>query len=556
MGRKTRTESRSSLGLALRGPTLRALADLLPLVFLLTDPVGVPLLASARFRDRLGGAPEAGWLALVEASDRPAAEALWLAAAVERAPREAELRVRTPLGAAVLCCRVAPVEEDGRLVGWLVAFAEKGREAIEEARAAEALAEARRGEADDLRAVGEAARRDVEARLAVAKRRLREAEAARRQRESEARRVSAEARAAQALRRLSEAEERGRRAAEAAGASAGAAPDMLWTARTDEDHGLHGRAIGRETGAGVTEDCLGPVHPEDRERDRGLWGEAGDAGQPFGADNRLGRRQGDDGPVPARAQPVRNDGAALLDRPGGGTDQGTPIAGPGALAETPEARERTGSELAQAHAETLVRPGAPPDPSRPVEGPSAAPEADRRPLAGAREVAESGFAAPDGPDGAGLLARVAPVQGHEAELDRLAGRLRSETLRDGLARWRAARSGAALPRFEGWEVEVPGVTGQVEAEIDRHGAPVRLRWIRPAPESQLLRAVFPEARVAGVGWSRVSALRRPVHDYACVKLGPEGSRSFERLILPFSAEGDRVDRAVLLLVAEQAGGAP
>ena len=545
MGKKQGKPSRD--GSPSHWPTwaaLRALTDSLPLALLLTNPAGAPLLASGRFRADLGEPPAAGWLALVDPSDRPHAESLWLAAGAGRAPREAPLTLRGLGGAFPALVRIAPIEGEERLLGWAIALSEVAPDLtgdLAEVRAQLARAEARRREAEHLLAEGETRWADGEAKLALAEGRRREAEA---------RFAEVEARLTQASVRLREAEMRGEAAERGFRARLEALPPMIWTAGPDGIPDLHNGSWRDFTGARPEDDWLRLVHPEDRARLLGLWGHAVAGGKPFEAQHRLRYRDGTYRRVLTRARPAWDERGAILSWMGTCTDLG----GADPLGQAEE-RGSVGSEGSEAMQEVT------PAPVEPQTSKAAlAPALEMAAEPSERSLPESGNEAPPTrrPDGDRPLAVVppdpagaAPLQDEE-ELDRLAGRLRSGPLRQSLARWRVERRGAPVPGFAGWDEAATGASGHVVIEIDEAGVPFRLRVVCAPDETPLLRALATPAGGGGRGWRRCAASGRPAHDYAQVGLGPRESHSLERLLLPFSASGLRVDRLVLLMATDDA----
>lgn len=144
-------------------------------------------------------------------------------------------------------------------------------------------------------------------------------------------------------------------------------------------------------------------------------------------------------------------------------------------------------------------------------------------------------------------------QGPEAgdpELDRLAARLRSAELRELLAQWRDARgSRIAPPLDDGWDDRLPSTAVRVVlAEIGPEGEPQALRVAREGESGPLAQALAAQ-RGPGGGWGPLAEAGRPAADFAELALGPAQRESLERLVLPFSTDGRRIDRLAAFVVS-------
>lgn len=537
-------------------PGVIAVADSLPLPLFLSDPAGRPLHVNEAFRALFGPPPAEGWLALADSAQRADAESLWLAAAAALAPREAELGLLCPSGPVRALCRIAPVENAGRLLGWSIALAPVPEDRTEELRARIQGGDLRLREAEAALAASDLERRELESLLAEERKHGSEAEA--RLALAEERRRAAEAEAADQLREV-----------EAAGrtlrARLDAAAPMLWTAGPDGIADFANAAWRAFTGAGPEEDWLGPIHPGDLARILGLWGHAVSRGEPLEAEHRLRHRDGGHRRVLTRAWPAWDESGALLGWTGSCTDlaaaSGRAPAGdaaPGAIGDPDDPAVEAGAAAEAAEEGLQPSPaGQAPQglgPSEPLLARDSARGSDTSP-AGSLDLQEPPSpprAAPPAEAAREPSAGPSSSGGEEADLDRLSQRLRSAALREALARWRANRDERGMAPAALWD-GTPAAPGQVVIEIDEAGTPARLRVIRDLGETPLLRALATPAGGAGEGWRRCAASGRPAHDFAQAGLGPLGTHSLERLLLPCSAEGRRVDRLVLLMVAELPG---
>lgn len=643
-------------------PRLRGLTESLPVAAMIADPVGAPLVVNDRFRNLLGEPPAEGWLLLVEPDERAAAESAWLLAGIARTPHEVELGFQCPEGPFRATCRIAPVEEEGRVLGWAITLAgpdlradlsaaearpraleeelgaarartqgleeqiaagESRRHELEEQlKAAElhrrrtdsllAASEARWEEAEERLEAGEVQRCEVERRLSAseahrleAEERLAPTEARRleleallaaaearaaevesrlalaegRRREADWRRAEAESQLAQTGERLREAEERlaaeGQAMAELRAALNDAVAERdearplaegrthaLAEARLAEAEARAAEAPAsraRQTGfdeASLAEksatepaswtdsaepaaDAAEPRSIEAAESDelRGMIAAvAGPAGEPdMAQDHPVALEPEAEGSGETGGEPTEWPESALRDEP-------APTSGDAPRQPDARTRDPDGSD------------GGPEDATLHTDGIDAGEGREPLPEVGP-EAAGSGEAREDladAPLGAAEEEGVSLQDG--SGIDQLAARLRSGTLRDALGRWRASLGPGGVPPFARWD-ETATLAGQVVIEMDDSGVPVRLRIVRSLEETPLLRALAAPPGGEGHGWRRCAVTGRPAHDYVQVGLGPQGSHSLERLLLPFSTDGGYVDRLVLLMVTEEGGRA-
>ena len=170
-----------------------------------------------------------------------------------------------------------------------------------------------------------------------------------------------------------------------------------------------------------------------------------------------------------------------------------------------------------------------------------------------------------------LLARGANAASAESDaLDRLAGRFRSQALREMLARWRKQRDGAGPPLFSAFDpadCEEPGRI--VIAEADAGHVPLRFRFASLGPELREALAATSARALEGAelpvmgddsfatqegAYRRCVRTGRPVYDYVRSDLGDGEPEFMERLLLPYSTDGALADRVVgIVLLACRPG---
>jgi PAS domain S-box-containing protein len=170
----------------------------------------------------------------------------------------------------------------------------------------------------------------------------------------------------------------------------------------------------------------------------------------------------------------------------------------------------------------------------------------------ARLQGEAVLDKPFSPDAlARAMAAVLPAPDEE-DLDRLAGRLRSGRLRAVLADWRAARGDARLPRFG--SVAALGDLDEVAVfEVEGAGPAMRLRAARAAPPGPRFVRALTALGPRGPGEAacrRCAETGRPVHEYVSLTLQGGEADSYERLLLPWSTDGRRLDRLTGLVVLD------
>lgn len=142
-----------------------------------------------------------------------------------------------------------------------------------------------------------------------------------------------------------------------------------------------------------------------------------------------------------------------------------------------------------------------------------------------------------------------------AEIDRILDRLRSEALRTLFIKWREARREGVAPPAAAWN---PGHPAGSFATVGEAAAPMTLRHVEGRSGTTPLGRVLAGSGPSEAAWRRCADTARPVHEFASVNLGRGTAQTHERLLLPFSSDGRRVDHVLSLVATGEAseGAAP
>ncbi len=162
---------------------------------------------------------------------------------------------------------------------------------------------------------------------------------------------------------------------------------------------------------------------------------------------------------------------------------------------------------------------------------------------------------------AAVLERLGPRTAASAALtpeDRLLARLRTPSLRALFLLWCAARQGDVPPPPGSLDPDPFGVGGNsFVVEVDPAKSPAEMRYIRvgAALTARLGRSLIGEVIVEDLGgdeplgsltavYSRCARQRMPVYQMARYDFGDGEPVSFERLVLPLSADGSAITQLV------------
>lgn len=158
------------------------------------------------------------------------------------------------------------------------------------------------------------------------------------------------------------------------------------------------------------------------------------------------------------------------------------------------------------------------------------------------------------------LADAAVARDQDEALDRLGTRLKADCLRVFFDSWRAAKGARPMPPFADFRVEDCTEPHRlVIVEVDAAHVPMRFHVAHLGDE--LARAqdrILPDAEFDATGEDGPASLeaayrrcvrnRRPSYDYARIDLGDGTPEAVERLILPWTSDGETVDKLVALVV--------
>jgi signal transduction histidine kinase/FixJ family two-component response regulator len=151
----------------------------------------------------------------------------------------------------------------------------------------------------------------------------------------------------------------------------------------------------------------------------------------------------------------------------------------------------------------------------------------------------------------------------DERIDRLASRLKSSGTRTLLDRWRAIRDGPTIPRFDRFAIDPCADPHRIfVATIDLCKSPIAFTFTRIGPtqtpdappdgsHDRLAISGNDALAICDAAYRRCALTGRPSYEYARIDLGDGYLETFERLLLPFSADGTLVDHIVGAVVIDR-----
>lgn len=161
-----------------------------------------------------------------------------------------------------------------------------------------------------------------------------------------------------------------------------------------------------------------------------------------------------------------------------------------------------------------------------------------------------------------LNRRPAEADLDDQALDRIASRLRSAVLAPILQRWRAARTQGPLPRFNAFDLGSDADRERcMVVGVDRRRLPMAFTVERIGQAlNDAADGLAPGTNLPVVGnealgsmeaaYRRCVRSRKPSYEYASFKFGEGAPALFERLLLPFSDDGEDVSKLVAVVVID------